>query len=127
MVGVVQTPDEQQAAHGKVACVRSVGAIAMRVERVTRSGEAFLPPAKIARCQRHFGFGHHTACARHELARAESARGPTQQRFRAIEIAQLRHRDATQRQRRGIVSQRYALQGAERIARGERMRRGCDQ
>ena len=59
--------------------------------------------------------------------RTEGARGASQQRLGAIEIAELRHGDAAQRQRRRVVAQRDPLQCAEGITRGERARRGRDQ
>jgi hypothetical protein len=50
-----------------------------------------------------------------------------QESLRANEIADPRHRDAAQRQRRRIVAERDPVQGAEKITRGERTRRGRDQ
>ena len=61
------------------------------------------------------------------LLSGQSARRPPQQRLRPTEIAELRHRDAPQRQRRRIVAKRDSLQRAEGITRGERARRGRDQ
>src|SRR6185437_10345009 len=61
------------------------------------------------------------------LFRAEGARGAPQQRLRVREIAELRHGDAAQRQRRRVVAQRDPLQGAERITRRERAPRRRDQ
>jgi hypothetical protein len=49
------------------------------------------------------------------------------QGFRAQEIAELRHGDAAQRQRRRVVAQGDPVQGAERITRRQRARRGRDQ
>src|SRR5262249_35656557 len=61
------------------------------------------------------------------FSRAERPRSAAQERFRAGEIAELRHRDASKRQRRRIVAKRDALQRAEGIARREGARCGCDQ
>ena len=76
--------------------------------------------------------------ARSRLRRRRTARAPrprsartrarpAQQLLRPREVAELRHRDAAQRERRRVVAQRDALQRAERIARRERPRRGRDQ
>jgi len=54
------------------------------------------------------------------------ARAP-HQRLRAHQIAELRERDAAQRQRRRIVAEGDPFQRAERITGGERARRGRDQ
>ena len=58
---------------------------------------------------------------------ARSARRAAQQHLRASEIAELRHGDAAQRQRRRIVAQGDPVQRAERITRRQRPRRGRDQ
>ena len=65
--------------------------------------------------------------AGHGLFRTEGARGTSQKRLRSNEIAELRHRDASKRERRRVVAQGDPVQGAERITCGERARRGCDQ
>ena len=44
---------------------------------------------------------------------AEGARGASQQRLRASEIAELRHRDPSQRERGRVVAEGDALQGAD--------------
>jgi hypothetical protein len=54
-------------------------------------------------------------------------RGSSQQRLRPNEIAELRHRDTAQRQRRRVVAQRNPVQRAKRITRRERTCRGGDQ
>ena len=62
-------------------------------------------PAQLARDQRDLGLGHHAAGAGDGFLRAEGARRPAQQGLGADEIAELRHGDAAQRQRRRIVAQ----------------------
>jgi hypothetical protein len=52
---------------------------------------------------------------------------PPQQQLGPFEIAELRHGDAAQRQRRRVVAQRDPVQRAERVARGERARCRGDQ
>lgn len=53
--------------------------------------------------------------------------GAAQQLARAWIVAELGHRDATQRERRRIVAQRNPFESAERIAGGERASGGGDQ
>ena len=77
------------------------------------------PPALALRGIAMAQLGEHPRAR--ELLRS-AARG-----FGAREIAELRHRDAAQRQRRRVVAQRDPVQGAERITRGKRPRRGRDQ
>ena len=126
-LGLVDAPDQKQAADLEIARVRGVDAIAVRLERRARGVERLRGPAQIARDERDLGLGDDAPRARDGLSRTERARRASQQRLRAHEIAELRHRDASQRERRRVVAQRDALQRAERIARGERARRGGDQ
>ena len=91
-----------------------------RIERLRR-------PVEVARDERDLGLGDDAARAGDGLPRAEGAGRAPQQRFGAGEIAELRHRDAAQRQRRRIVAQGDVVQCAERITRCERARRGRDQ
>ena len=73
-------------------------------------------PAQVARGQRDLGFGHHAAGARHRILGAERAGGAAHQRPGAFEVAQLRQRDAAQRQRRRVVAQRHPAQRGQGIA-----------
>src|SRR5262249_61036620 len=61
------------------------------------------------------------------ISRTEAARGAAQEHLRSREVAELRHRDAAQRERRRIVAKRNPFERADRIARRERTRRGGDQ
>ena len=66
--------------------------------------------------------------ARATASRGPKARaGPPHQRFRAVEIAELGHRDAAKRERRRVVAQRHPVQRGEWIARGKRPCRCGDQ
>ncbi|HEY8681766.1 MAG TPA: hypothetical protein VIM06_01225, partial [Rhodanobacter sp.] len=67
------------------------------------------------------------ACAGHRFVRAEGTRGAAQQHLRTREIAELGHRDAAQCERGRILTQRDALQRAERVTRRERASRCRDQ
>lgn len=103
--GVVKPSDQQQTAHLEVARVRRVDVVAMLFERDARGIERLLRPAQIARSQRDLRFGDHAPRPGHRLARAERARSTPQQRLGTGQIAELRHRDATQRQRGRVVAQ----------------------
>ena len=126
-LGLVEAPDQQQAPDLEMPRMRGVHAVAVRFERRPRRVERLRRPAQVARDERDLGLGDDAPRARHGLLRTEGARRASQQRLRAREIAELRHRDAAQRERRRIVAQRDALQRAERITRRERARRGRDQ
>jgi hypothetical protein len=63
----------------------------------------------------------------HGLFRTEGARRTSHESLRSNEIAELRHRDASKRERRRVVAQGDPLQCAEGITRRERTRRGRDQ
>ncbi len=58
---------------------------------------------------------------------AEAAGGAPQQLAGARVLAELGHGDAAQRERRRVVAQGDALEGAERVAGGEGARGGGDQ
>jgi hypothetical protein len=66
------------------------------------------------------------ARARDRLLRPEGALGAPQEVPCARKVAKLRHRNATQRERRRIVAQRHAIERADRVAGGERARRRRD-
>ena len=59
--------------------------------------------------------------------RAEGTGRATQQLARACMLAELRHRDAAQRERRRVVAQRDVLERAERVAGAQRARGRGDQ
>ena len=107
--------------------MRGVYAVAMRFQRRSRCVERLHRPAQVARDERDFGLGNNTPCAGHGLSRTEGARRIPQQRLRSNEIAKLRHRDASQRQRRRVVAQGNPFQCAEGVTRRERTRGGRNQ
>jgi hypothetical protein len=84
---------------------------ASRIERLHR-------PAQIARSKCDFGFGDQAPGASYSLSRTEGARGTSQESFGPDQIAQLRHRNAAQRQCRRVVAQGHSLQRPKRIAGG---------
>ena len=124
---MVEAADQEQVADREISRMRGVGAIAVAIEHRARRIERLRRPAEIARDERDLRLGDHAARAGDRLPRAEGACGAPQQRPGADKIAELRHRDAAQRQRRRIVAQGDEVECAERITRGERARRGCDQ
>ena len=107
--------------------MRGVHPVAVRFERRPRRVERLRRPAQVARDERDLGLGDDAPRAGHGLFRTEGARRTSQESLRANEIAELRHRDAAQRERRRVVAQGDPLQCAERITRRERARRGRDQ
>ena len=127
MLGLVEAADQEQAPDLEIARMRGVHAVAVRFERRPRRVERLRRPAQVARDQRDLGLGDDTPGAGHRFFRTEGARRASQQSLRANEIAELRHRDASQRERRRVVTQGDPLQCAEGITRCECARRGRDQ
>ena len=96
--------------------MRGIHPVAVRFERRPRGVERLRGPAEVARDERDLGLGDDASRAGHRLFRTEGARRAVAARpSRADEIAELRHRDAAQRQRRRVVAQGDAVQRAERI------------
>ena len=87
-----------------------VGMVGARLERRRCCCEGTRRPAEVAHGQRDFGFGDDTARTRQLLMRAEAARGAAQQLACPTMLAELRHRDAAQRERRRVVAQGHALE-----------------
>jgi hypothetical protein len=107
--------------------MRGIDAVAVRFERCPRDVERLCGPAQVARDQRDLRLGNETARPGHSLSRAERARGPPQERLFAREIAELRHRDAPECERRRIIAERHPVQRAEEVTPGEGARRCRDQ
>jgi hypothetical protein len=126
-LGLVEAPDQEQAPDLEIARMRGVHAVPMPFERRPRCVERLGRPAQVARHERDLGLGHDAPCAGHGLFRAEGARRTSHESPRAYEIAELRHRDASKRERRRIVAQGDLVQCAQGITRRERTRRGRDQ
>jgi Beta-galactosidase len=81
-----------------------------RVERLRR-------PTQVARDERDLGLGDDAPRAGHSLFRTEGARSTSHESLRSNEVAELRHRDASKRERRRVVAQGDPLQCAEGITR----------
>ena len=115
-----QAPHQQRTACREQAGVQRVRAVAVVVQRgrsgLQRAGGA----AQLAHRQGDFGVGQHAARPRQLFLRAERALRAAQQLACAGVLAQLRHRDAAQRQGGRVVAQRHALERAQCVAGGER-------
>ncbi|CUJ71869.1 Uncharacterised protein [Achromobacter xylosoxidans] len=127
LFGLLQASHQDQAAAGQVAGIGRIAQVAMALERGAGGIERRRGPAQVARGQRDLGLGHHAAGPRHRFPGAERAGGAPHQDAGAVEVAQLRQRDAAQRQARRVVAQRHPGQRAQRVAAGQRPRRGHDQ
>ena len=126
-LGLVDAADQEQAPDLEIARMRGIYTVAVRFERRPRCVERLRRPGEVARDQRDLGLGDDTPRAGHRLFRTEPARRSSQESLRSNEIAELRHRDASQREGGRVVTQGDPVQGAEGITPGERTRRGRDQ
>ena len=104
--------DQEQTADREIARKCGVQAVAVLFERRPRRIERFGGPTQIARCEGNLGFGYHASRASDGFFRGECAPGTSQQFFRAWKIAELCHRDATERESRRVIPQGDSLQGA---------------
>ena len=107
--------------------MRRIYTVAVCFERRPRSVERLRGPTQVARDERDLGLSDHTPRAGHRLFRTERARRASQESFRSNEVSELRHRDASKREGRWIVTQGDPLQRAERITRCKRTSRGRDE
>jgi len=126
MLGIVESPDQQKTADLETARMRGVHPITVRVERRARCIERFYGPVQLARDERDLRLRDDAPRAEQRLRWPESARRASQQSLCPNEITESRHGDAAQRKCRRVVAQGDPVQGAERITRGESMRRGGD-
>ena len=108
--------------------MRRVRESPMRFERRARRVECFATDHARSRDASATSASATTQRARGKrLLRAKSPRGAAKQNPGLREIAELRHRDAAQRERRRIVAQRNQFQRAQRVAGRERTSRGAKQ
>ena len=120
-------PDQEKAPDFEMPCMCCVHPVAMLFQRRPRPAERCRLPAQVARHERDLGLGDDTPRTGHGRSWAERARRTLQKGLGAREVAELRHRDAAQRECRRVVTQADPLQHAEEVTRGERPRRGRDQ
>ena len=126
-LGLGDAPDQEEAPDLEMPRVRGVGPVPVLFERRPRRRERPRRPAQVARDQRDLRLGDDAPRAGHCLFRIEGPPSTSQERLRANEIAELRHRDASERERRRVVAQGDPLQRPEGITRGQGTRRGRDQ
>ena len=127
VLGIVEAPDQEQAAGLEIARMGGIRPVAMRFEGRGCRGERLRGPGEVAGRERDLGLGDDASRARHSLSRTEGVRRSPHQRSRAGEIAELGHGDAAKRERRCVIAKRDPVQRAERIAGRERVSRGGDQ
>ena len=120
-------PDQDQAPHLEMQRMGGIMRIAMLLQRRACRVQRLARPAEVARDEGDLRLGHHAARAGHGLLWSEDARRFAQQDSRAVEIAELRHSDSAQRQRRRVVAQRHPVERPQRVAAGQCERRRIDQ
>ena len=125
-LGGVELSGKNKPTCSKMSRVSGIHDVAVARKRRVRRLERLDRPAKVARDERDLSLGDDAARAGHRLAGSEGLRGTPEQRAGTLEIAELRHGDPAQRERRGVVAQRHAVQRAERIAGRERAGGGED-
>ena len=104
-----------------------VDAIPQRLERPRRGVQRARRPAQIARGEGDLRLRRLTPGPLDPLARTERPRRALEQLARAIVLAELSHRDAAEGEGGRILTQRDALERAQRIAGRERARGRGDQ
>jgi len=125
--GLVEATEQQQPAHQDQTCVQRIGAIGARLERGRRGRQRARRAEEVAHRQRHLRLCDHAAGVGHGLAGAKAAGGAPQQFAGTRVLAELGHGGAAQGERRRVVAQGDALEGAERVAGNERTRGSGDQ
>ena len=126
-LGLVDPPDQEEAADLEIPRMRGVRPVAVLFERRPGRVECLRGPAQVAGGERDLGLGDDAPRAGHGLSRTKRTRGTSQEGLCSDEVAELRHRDASKREGRRVVAQGDPLQCAEGITRRERTRRGRDQ
>jgi hypothetical protein len=101
--------------------------VVVRCQHLARSFQGPRGPRQIARHQRDFSQCDRATRAGNRFLAAEGPRSALQQRLGSLEIAKLRHRNAAQGQRRGVVSKGNAPQRPEYVTSCEGTPRGRDQ
>ncbi len=102
-LGLVQAADQEQAPKLEVPRVPGVREIAVRFEGRPRCVERLRSPAEVARDESDLRLGDDAPRAGHGFFGTEGARSVAQQSLRPNEIAELRHRDASKRERRSVA------------------------
>jgi hypothetical protein len=84
--------------------MRRVHSIAVLLERRPGCIEPLHRPTQVARDERDLGFGNDTPGASYGLSGTERTRRTSKERFCENEITELRHRDASKRERSRVVA-----------------------
>jgi hypothetical protein len=126
-LGLVEMPYQEKASDLEVPRRRGIHPSAVRRQRCPRGVERRLQPGHIARDERHLRLGNDAPRAGDRLLWTEGTSRAPQERFRAAQIPELRHRDASKRKRGRVIAEGNPVQGAERIAGGEGPCGGRDQ
>ncbi len=121
-LGGREVADEELAAGADEAGVEGVRAIAQGVERPRGRVERALRPPQVARGEGDLRLRDLAARLGEALPRAEAAGRAPEELPRAVVVAELGHGAAAQGERRWVVAQRDAIQGAEGITGRERAR-----
>ena len=124
---LVEASDQEQAADLQMPRMGGVHPVAMPIERRPRRIERLRGPAQVARDECDLGLGDDASRTGQRLFRTKGGRRTSQQSLRANQIAELRHRDASKRERWRVVAQGDPVQCAERITGRERTSCSRDQ
>src|SRR5580700_9211651 len=109
VLSLLEATDQQEAPDLKVARVRGVDPVAMRLECCASRFERLHRPAQVARGKRDLGFGDQASRASYSLSRTEGASGTSQESLGPNQVSQLCHRNAAKRQCGRVVTQRNPL------------------
>ncbi len=125
--GLVEAPDQKKTPDLEVPRMCGIHPVPVLFEHYPRRFERLRGPAQVPRDQRDFGLGNDAPRAGNSLLRTEGACGLLQKGPRPDEIAELSHRDASERKSMRVVAQCNPVQRSEGITRCECARRGRDQ
>ena len=127
-LGLVDAPEQEHTPDLEMARKCRIQPVTMPFERRPRGTQRLRGPAQVTRHEGDLGLGHDTFGAGNCFTWFERARRTSQEGLRSHQIAELRHGDAAcQGQCWRVLPQGNPVQGAKRIARRQRPRRGGDQ
>ena len=127
LLGSIQFADEELASGSDQAGVEGIGMIAEGVERFGGGIELIHAPGEITSSEGDLGFSDLATRLSETFARTKAMRGAAQEFACSLEITELRHGNAAQRERRRIIAQCNALERAERITGRQQSRRRGDE
>ncbi len=103
-LGLVEAPDQEEAPDLETPRMRGVHPVAVLLECRLCRRERSRRPAQVTRDERDLGLGDDASCASHRLFRTEGMRSTSQESLCSSEIAEPRHRDASKRECRRVVT-----------------------